>query len=212
MEIKKTTLVDQAYQRVRQLLMDGELEPGQPLVQDELARKLGISRTPVMHVIRELENDGLVVRQDTNRVFVRELSLDEMVVIWEIRIALEKLACKYVAPVITREKIACLRSGFDRAMQAQNRDEEYRRMDNTFHISLAETCPSRDLADILIRSGFMVKGLLKGLLRPPEETYPEHMKILESLEKRDSVGAVESMAVHLERTLRHILKLKSEGG
>jgi len=209
--LTKTTLVEQAYQRIRAMIIEGELGPGQPLVQDELARTLGISRTPVMHAIRELENDGLASRNNTHRVYVRELTLDDMIAIWEIREALETLACKYVTPVISYNEIGDLQRGFEQAMHTLDQEHEYRRMDNTFHITIAELCPRRDLRDILVRSGFMGRGLLKGLLRPPEETLPEHLAILEGLRARDADKAMQAMGFHLRMSLEHLKKQKQGG-
>ncbi len=209
--LTKTTLVEQAYQRIRAMIIEGELEPGQPLVQDELARKLGISRTPVMHAIRELENDGLASRNNTHRVYVRELTLDDMIAIWEIREALETLACKYVTPVITESQIDDIQRGFEQAVKAPDQEHEYRHMDNIFHMSIAELCPRRDLRDILVRSGFMGRGLLKGLLRPPMETLPEHLAILEGLRERDPEKATRAMGFHLRMSLEHLKKQKQGG-
>ncbi|NIN70254.1 MAG: GntR family transcriptional regulator, partial [Anaerolineae bacterium] len=56
------SLKDKAYTAIRDAILTLELEPGRPLVESDLARQLGISKTPVRDALQELERDGLVIR------------------------------------------------------------------------------------------------------------------------------------------------------
>jgi len=213
--IRKVTLSEQAYERIKEMILNGDFKPGEQLVQDELAKTLGISRTPVMHALRKLESDGLVVRNSKGRIFVREFTLEEMVHIYEIREFVEKLVCRYVTPIITDAQIEMFRSMFESALKSENPQEEYRKVDNTFHTFLAEICPNKELRDIAIRSGVLARCLIKGLIRPPQETFPEHMEILDCFKKRDPKCAEEKMRIHIVKTLEYLKKLlkeKEKGG
>ena len=74
---------------------------------------------------------------------------------------------------------------------------------------VAEKCPYLDLKTTLIRSGFMTKCLIKGLIRPSEETYEEHMEILDKFENHDPYGAEEKMKIHIQKTIKRLREMQS---
>lgn len=206
--IKKITLADQAYKILRDMILNGELKPGETLVQDQLAEKLGISRTPLLHALKLLENENLIIRNNNHRVFVRQFTLEEMTVLFEMRESLESLACRYLAPLVTKKEATQFKEDFTRAYQKGDA-KEYRKVDNAFHLFVAEKCPYLDLKTTLIRSGFMIKCLIRGLIRPPEETYQEHIEILNSFEMHDPSAAEETMKVHIQKTVQKLREMQS---
>lgn len=205
--IQKTTITNEVYKKIREMILNGELKPGEALIQEKLAQKFCISRTPLMHALRELENDGLLIRNHNYRIYVRKFSLEELIVIFEIREGLEKLACRYVTPIITQKQIDDFKRRFSEALKREDYND-YRILDNDFHMLIAELCPSRDLKTLLIKSGFMSKALVKGLIRPPEETYQEHIKILEGFEKRNPREAEKKMAIHIIKSIRKLRSMR----
>ena len=206
--IEKITLADQAYLVLRDMILSGELKPGETLVQDQLAEELGISRTPLLHALKLLESENLIIRNNNHRVSVRQFTLEEMIVLFEIRESLESLACRYLAPLVTKDEVARFKEDFTQAYQKGD-SEEYRKVDNVFHLFVAEKCPYLDLKTMLIRSGFMTKCLIKGLIRPPEETYQEHMEILDRFETHDPFGAEEKMRIHIQKTVKRLREMQS---
>jgi len=206
--IKKLTLADQAYFVLRDMILSGELKPGETLVQDQLAEKLGISRTPILHALKLLESENLIIGNNNHRVSVRQFTLEEMIVLFEMRESLESLACRYLAPLVTKNEVTQFKEDFTQAYQKRD-SKEYRRVDNAFHLFVAEECPYLDLKTTLIRSGFMTKCLIKGLIRPPEETYQEHMEILDRFEMHDSSGVEEKMKIHIQKTVKRLKEMQS---
>jgi DNA-binding GntR family transcriptional regulator len=94
-----------AYARVRQLIVDGEVTPGEPLREQTLARRLAMSRTPVREALRRLESDGLV--HSTGRgVVVASLGREEVRSAYEVRMALEALTAELAAERQRRGRIA----------------------------------------------------------------------------------------------------------
>jgi len=67
---------DQAYSHIRSAILNGELAPGSPLREENLAEVTGVSRTPVREALRRLEVEQLVQRTDSKRCFVADWSLD----------------------------------------------------------------------------------------------------------------------------------------
>ncbi|WP_425964355.1 GntR family transcriptional regulator [Rhizobium nepotum] len=83
---------------LRAAIIAGELEEGSPLRQDEIAERFGTSRIPVREALRQLESEGLVSFQRNKGVIVRGFSIDDVLEMLEIRIALECRALKLAIP------------------------------------------------------------------------------------------------------------------
>jgi len=200
----KKDLFEEAYTIIKEMIMEGSLKPSEKLVQEQIAQKLGISRTPVMHALRILETEGLLTINPRTKVMcVRDLSREELVTIFEIRLCIEPLATRYACQVITDEAVEGLEKSFTTAFKTMD-EKEYRRLDNKFHTYISEICPNRDLKDFTIRSGLISRFLIKGLIRPPQETYYEHLQVLEAFRKKQPQEAEKAMRKHIEITLAYI--------
>jgi DNA-binding GntR family transcriptional regulator len=86
-----------AYTALHAAIVGGELSPGERLVEEELAQRLGLSRGAVRGAILQLGHEGLVVRQRNRGARVRRFTTAEAVEILEARAALESLAAGYAA-------------------------------------------------------------------------------------------------------------------
>src|SRR5438128_11481641 len=85
----RTYLADTVYAALRQVLLDREFDPGEPLTELELSRRFRVSRTPVREALAKLERDHLVRVVPKKGAFVRTLSHDELRDLYEVREALE---------------------------------------------------------------------------------------------------------------------------
>lgn len=103
-------LRDVVFNTLRQAILRGEMEPGERLMEIQLAQKLGVSRTPIREAIRKLELEGLVIMIPRKGAEVAHITEKDMRDVLEVRCTLEELAvelaCKHVAP----EYIAELRA------------------------------------------------------------------------------------------------------
>jgi DNA-binding GntR family transcriptional regulator len=86
-----------AYTALHAAIVSGELSPGERLVEEELAERLGSSRGAVREAILRLGQDGLVLRERNRGARVRRFTLGEAVEILEARAALESLAAGHAA-------------------------------------------------------------------------------------------------------------------
>lgn len=91
---KKQTLSDKAYFYLRDLIVSGEVKGGELLTEKKIGEKLNMSRTPVNRALTRLEQEGYVKSVDGVGNIVRELSVKDLADIYELRIALEKIAIK----------------------------------------------------------------------------------------------------------------------
>ncbi len=198
------SLEEYGYQALRAQILSGALQPGQKLVQEELAQRLGVSRTPLRSAIAALERDGFVIVSPRGEARVVKFGPDRIADLFEVRAVLEGLTCRLVATRIERRHTLYLRSLITSAMPAEGSDDwsEYRRADQEFHSYLSG----------LLDNGFLTRqldavrdvlslSLAQGLLRAPSETLPEHLEILDALEAHDADAAEAAMLRHIRTTI-----------
>jgi DNA-binding GntR family transcriptional regulator len=206
------SLEDYGFKALRGMILQGELLPGQKLGQEELATKLGISRTPLRSAIAALERDGFVSLTPRGEATVREFGPKRIVDLFEIRAVLEGLTCRLVAPVIERKHTMYLRSLFLAAAPEDSGDDwtSYRQADVEFHSFLtsllADNFLSRQVESL---RSIMTLSFAQGLLRPPTETLPEHLDIIDALEAHDADRAEQAMLQHIRTTIA-LMKQKAD--
>jgi DNA-binding GntR family transcriptional regulator len=103
-------LRDVVFNTLRQAILRGEMEPGERLMEIQLAQKLGVSRTPIREAIRKLELEGLVVMIPRKGAEVAHITEKDMKDVLEVRSTLEELAVKVACKNVTDEKIAELKA------------------------------------------------------------------------------------------------------
>lgn len=102
-------LRDVVFNTLRQAILRGELEPGERLMEIQLAQKLGVSRTPIREAIRKLELEGLVIMIPRKGAEVAHITEKDMKDVLEVRGTLEELAVTLACKNITKEAIAELK-------------------------------------------------------------------------------------------------------
>src|SRR5262245_27884958 len=110
-------LKDQAYEQIKTRLINSDYPPGSFLSERQLARNLGMSKTPVKAALERLESEGFITVSPQQGIVVRELSVQEIADLYEIRSALESYALRTLAGRLTPEQVARVRAN----LQAQAR-------------------------------------------------------------------------------------------
>lgn len=103
-------LRDVVFNTLRQAILRGEMEPGERLMEIQLAQKLGVSRTPIREAIRKLELEGLVIMIPRKGAEVAHITEKDMRDVLEVRATLEKLAVTLACKNVSESKIAELKS------------------------------------------------------------------------------------------------------
>lgn len=101
-------LRDVIFETLRNAIVNGDLRPGERLMEVYLAEQMGVSRTPVREAIRKLEADGLVVMEPRRGTRVAEISVKDIVDVLEVRSALDRLATGLAAKRIQPPQIKAL--------------------------------------------------------------------------------------------------------
>lgn len=210
--MQSNNLEEFGYRTLREQIVTGQLVPGQKLVQEDLAKQLGVSRTPLRSAIAALERDGFVALSPRGEATVLEFGPRRIADLFEIRAVLEGLTCRLVAPKIERKHTAYLRSLLQSAMPEDGSDDwsAYRAADHEFHTFLASLIEDVFLARQLeTLQGIMTASFAQGLLRPPHETMVEHLEIIDALEAHDHDRAERAMLDHIRKTIALMRSMSS---
>src|ERR1700674_2295186 len=95
-----------ATELIREAIIDGRLNPGERLKEEELARELGISRTPVREALLILQAEGLVDGAPNRRALVRSHDADDLEALYQFRALLEGYAARRAAANISETAVA----------------------------------------------------------------------------------------------------------
>jgi DNA-binding GntR family transcriptional regulator len=209
------SLEDYGYKSLRDMILRGDLLAGQKLVQEDLAQRLGVSRTPLRSAIAALEREGFVVVSPRGEATVVAFGPDRIADLFEVRAVLEGLTCRLVAPHIERRHTLYLRSLITASMPEPGDDDwtAYREADREFHNYLTSLLRN----DFLTRQLGAVRDVLRlslaqGLLRSPSETLAEHIEIIDALEVHDADAAEQAMLRHIRTTISLMRNKAAQGG
>lgn len=105
LKIETNTVQTEIVDALRRMIFANELRAGERLVQDELAARLNVSRTPVREAIRQLESEGLVAIQPYKGATVTKVTSAEIKEIYQVRIAIESHATRLAIENLTQNNI-----------------------------------------------------------------------------------------------------------
>jgi DNA-binding GntR family transcriptional regulator len=194
--------------RIKAMIFSGELLPGQQIRQEEFAQQFGISRTPLLHALQVLKSEMLVESYPNRGTFVRTISLEELKDIFEYREAIEAMACRLASQRIRPRDIKQLRDLFKPFFKKPELTNlrEYKKADQQFHRSLINHSGNTILPRMVMLGNILLVAYQKGLIRPPVETLPEHLAIIEALQDRDPRKAEKRMRSHLQKSVKLMYK------
>ena len=206
-QIETEDLGRKVYKVLRSMIINGDLRSGEKLVREELAARLGVSRTPLQFAISKLEQENLVETLPRRGAHVRQYSHKELLDIYDIRCRLEPLAARDAAVNATDADLAGLARLLD-AFDAAARTAEPQALkatDYDFHMELLRCSGNRFLSDMLATCNIIVIGNTKGLLKPAADSSREHRQLLEALRARDPGRAERLMFDHVDQARANLV-------
>jgi GntR family transcriptional regulator, rspAB operon transcriptional repressor len=196
----------EAYQLLRDAIISGELEPRRQLSENELATRLGVSRTPVREALVRLRDDRLVEIVPQLGTFVTPISEAAVADAYFVRDALECAAVREAATHTEKQDVAVLRAILARQGDVRA-GEDYARwfvLDEEFHRALSDLS-GHPIAWTLIRrvSGHLDRIRRLSLPQPRylDQMLAEHRLILKAIARGDPDAAEDAMRHHLRMVL-----------
>lgn len=205
--IPSHSVADLAYERIRSLVLGGELAPGTRLGQVELAERLGISRTPVREALRRLGGEGLVEGYSNRGFRVTDLGLDAVLRRLEVRAILEPGIAALAAGRRTERDLAAMQEAIDAEMRARDGLEAHD-ASRRFHVALARASGNDEFVRV-IESLWLVEVGRRLLFRrstEPDwqrEDVSEHREVLAAVSEGHAAEAERLMAGHVRGAVHH---------
>jgi DNA-binding GntR family transcriptional regulator len=176
---------------LREAIFSGALRPGQTLGEENLARQLGISRTPVREALVLLRGEGLVETPPNRPAAVRSFTAHDLREMHSLRAVLEGYGARTAAPVITDEQIAELERSVERYAAMMDSDARLRELvaeNFTFHNTIMEVADSERLESMIRQTTAMpliYRSYMTYSRENRDSALQDHRKILAALRDRD---------------------------
>ncbi|MDQ0219519.1 GntR family transcriptional regulator [Peribacillus cavernae] len=185
---------------IRQEILNGNIEPGERLVQEDLAHSLGVSRMPIREALRLLEAEGLIQLEPHKGAIVKSMEVEDVEEIYELRSRLEGLAVSKSADKLSGEAIVELEK---LTIQMKNSEEveDFVKANIEFHSILMKHCTWKRLTAMIEKlwNGFPqhTPTMLSGQI---DKSNKEHEEILEAVKRKDAEHAGVLISNHIKRT------------
>ncbi len=197
---------NRAYEAIRSMILSGELPARSQLVEEVLAERCGVSRTPVREALRRLETDLLVTRNDTKRSFVADWSLADVKDAFELRAMLEGEAARRAAERINDQALQQLQAANQRIAKAIQKPSPdvagFLDANRDFHAGILETAGSRRLSALLgalIEQPVVWRTAHHYSREALSRSHDEHEELIAAFSRRDGAWAKATMRGHILR-------------
>lgn len=197
-------LRDTAFDRIRDAIRYGALQPGEPLSETSLSRWLGISRTPVREALQQLARQGMVQIIPGRAVTVAAPSMEETMDAIHVRSLLEPVVVQLATDAISNARLEDLWAALHKMEAAvANEDRDgWSRADAVYHEIITTACPNRLLGELALqirnRISFVAIDMRTSSERLAACTL-EHRRIVEAMAERNPEAAAEAMRVHIDQ-------------
>ena len=204
------------FTTLRQAILKGELQPGERLMEIQLAEKMGVSRTPIREAIRKLANEGLVTMIPRKGAIVAGISEKMLRDVLRVRMVLEKMAYEYAFENITDEAIEDLKAaerGFEAAVES-NDLVGIAEADEKFHFIIYEAAGNDKLMEILTT---LKENMYRYRMEYAKnrdirtDLIEDHRAIVETLAERDAESGLKLVENHIRNQENAVMeRLKQE--
>ena len=196
---------------LRTAIIGGVLKPGERLMEIQLADELGVSRTPIREAIRKLEQEGFIDMLPRRGAYVANISIKDVIDVYEIRIALDVLAAGLAAERITGEELSLLRQRLGIIKEVVEHDdmEKIGEYDWAFHEVLYKASKNERLVGIINNLRDQLTRLRVTSMNYQDriqDTMLEHELLVESIANREPELAKRRAFEHMRNAEKTLLE------
>jgi DNA-binding GntR family transcriptional regulator len=200
-----------AYEKIRDSILEGHLKPGELYTEMNLARELGISRTPVREALLELSAQGLITFLPRKGIRVNYFTYRDIEEVFELRECIELAVVEKLASNAQVLDLSKAQRALESQRKAKDKNDsmKFLKDDRTFHLTLSKLTGNQRIVAIMenIRDMIQMMGF-EALTRPRrmEEVINEHQDVLDFILKGEKVRARKAMKYHLDRSKMAVLE------
>lgn len=199
-----------AYRAILAAIRDGIYRPGDAIREEEVAARIGVSRTPVREALGRLQEQGLLEAAQGRGVAVAILSMGQIFELYAVRQEMEGLVARFAAQHATVAEIDNLARINDQFRTTVDDPQKAAEINRQFHARLYDAARNRYLKQ-------MVEGLQETITLLPTTTfvhpgrtntaYEEHAEIVQAIRARDTDRAETAAIQHIRRALETRLEI-----
>jgi GntR family transcriptional repressor for pyruvate dehydrogenase complex len=212
----RNTLVDDTANKIRQMIFDGEIKPGEFLPsRKSLAAQFGTGISTIHEAIKSLHSVGLVDSRPGKGTWVREDALKNVIhpsfitnrfgsieveTLYEARLMMEVALAELAAQKANREDIKTIWASFNAAQEVIEDDEQFAKRDWDFHMAIAKAGKNVLIETFYNLSREMLLELITDIIKLPavkEEASAYHKLQVEAIEKHDVAGSRKAANDHM---------------
>ena len=204
-------LGEKLVQQIADIIHSGEFAPGSEVNEALLAQRFGVSRGPVREALRRLQGVGLIARAPYLRAHVIDLDIAQVVDLFQMRAALEGMACRLAAERMSAADAARLLADLEadrRAWIGGQQAPENRSFD--FHQRVVEGSQNQRIVETLNGDLYQLFRLYRrhsgADLRRRSDAYLEHWQIMRAIITRDPDLAESLMRSHIARASANLVR------
>lgn len=213
---------DTVLMQLRDLILKGEFAPGHKLAEQQLAERMGASRTPVRGALMALEQEGLIEANEVGKYAVRQFTAQEIMDAIQVRGHLEGMAARIVAEHGVSRQLeaqlqACLRSGdqlFSKKALSLKDYAAYAEMNDRLHEAIVQACGNRALQRALALNDKLPFAQASAMLPMQGAVgldrdwmlyaHKQHHMLVDALRRGESTRAQHIATEHIEVALNNL--------
>ena len=198
------TLIEDAYHKIKQMIFQQKVIPGQRLVYSDLSEMLDMSRTPIINALNRLEQEGFLVSEAFRGFQVKPIDLQEAWDLFGVREALETYAVKQAIERSDPNDMKILEEKLrnHESYMPDRYDRKKFLVDAEFHLQIASMTRNRSLEKML-RINLEHVNLRFRLDNCDTDRMPvaaqEHRDLVKTIKKKDVLKSVEIVKMHVRR-------------
>ncbi len=203
--LRTRSRADFVFESLREAISDGRIAVGERVREEEIARELGVSRTPVREALQRLHQRGLLVFGNGRGLVVAELSQHQVLQLYAMREILEGSAARFAAQHATAADVAILYRLQKELAEAKPDALLLVTLNRRFHQAIYEAAHNQYLMQTLNMLHDSLALLHNATFRVPSrrsESDEEHYRIVAAIEKHDPKAAEEAAREHIRQAQR----------
>ena len=203
-------LKERVYKLLKESILNGDLEPGQKLSQDWLAKQMKVSRMPIRQAIERLRTEGLIENTPYKESKVMHLSRKDIEETYDVRALLESYSARLAVGKIRALDLNELKT-INKKMEESFFKKDYRSLNinnRKFHLTIYKRSGNNRLYNMVenLWDNFP-KGVFWNFSERVENSIIEHQKIINAIEKEDEQTVEQMIFQHIENTKNRLLKI-----
>jgi DNA-binding GntR family transcriptional regulator len=205
-------LHERATARLRDMIVQGQLAPGDAISEKDLCEEFGISRTPLREALKVLAREGLIELLPRRGAIVAPIAIEELRHKLELVRLLEDHAVKRACEHATDAQIAHLKSLHDKLLESVRRGRTAEAIDinDEFHLAIVNASGNESLVDVYAPLWQHLRRSRHLIINTPEASrdwVQAHERLMKAIRRRDGAGAVKELDVRWELADRLLASL-----